>query len=85
MEQLTLEQAAGNHSRRACVTHVELNRSAQEIDNIAFQAGAEWLKEQYKELITHVICATQELDLCGAVDLSQKIIAQLKKLELLQD
>jgi len=51
MEQLTLEQAAGNHSRRSCVTHVELKRSAEEIDNIAFQAGAEWQKEQYKELI----------------------------------
>jgi hypothetical protein len=51
MEQLTLEQAAANHSRRACVTHVELNRTAQEIDNIAFQAGAEWQKEQYKHLL----------------------------------
>ena len=51
MDQLTLEQAAANHSRRACVTHVELNRTAQEIDNIAFQAGAEWQKEQYKQLV----------------------------------
>ncbi len=48
MEQLTLEQAAANHSHRACITHVELNRTAQEIDNIAFQAGAEWKKEQLK-------------------------------------
>lgn len=50
MEQLTLQQAAGNHSRRACVTHVELKRTAEEIDNIAFQAGAEWQKEQYKPI-----------------------------------
>lgn len=52
MEQLTIEQAAANHSRRACVNHVAFNRTAQEIDNIAFQAGAEWQKEQHKEIIT---------------------------------
>ncbi len=45
---MTIEQAAGNHARRSCVTHVELTRTAEEIDNIAFQAGAEWRKEQIK-------------------------------------
>jgi len=35
---------------RSCVTHVQLNRSALEIDSIAFQAGAEWQKEQYKNI-----------------------------------
>lgn len=55
MEQLTLEQAAGNHSRRSCVTHVQLNRTAQEIDNIAFQAGANWQKEYNKAKFQRLI------------------------------
>ncbi len=55
MEQLTLEQAAAAHGRRSCVTHTELNRTAQEIDTIAFQAGAEWQKEQLKTHMHEVV------------------------------
>lgn len=51
MGNTTIEQAAHAHGRRSCVTHVQLNRSAQEIDTIAFIAGAEWQKEQYKEIL----------------------------------
>jgi hypothetical protein len=83
MEQLTLEQAAGNHSRRSCVTHAELKRSAEEIDNIAFQAGAEWQKEQYKELIKLADNAAHELELEGAVTLANTIRAEIERLQTL--
>lgn len=42
MEQLTLEQAASNHSNKFM--------SGTTAEN-SFKAGAEWQKEQYKELI----------------------------------
>ncbi len=58
----SLEEAAAAHSRRSCVTHVELRRTAQEIDCIAFQAGAEWQKEQLKYLFN----AIQEVHKCLA-------------------
>lgn len=51
MEQLTLEQAAISQSHVASFEHAKLKRSPQEIHCIAFEAGAEWQKEQYKRLI----------------------------------
>lgn len=84
MEQLTLEQAAANHSRRSCVNHVAFNRTAQEIDNIAFQAGAEWKKEQYSPI---KIASERALDyLSVKYPKEAEILHELKKaIELLQD
>lgn len=88
-DQLTIEQAADNHSRRSCVTHVQLNRSAQEIDNISFQAGAKWQKEQYKRLFEIAKGATQELQRVGSIVLSNQLQRQIDKFtndtERLQD
>lgn len=82
MEQLTLEQAAGNHSRRACVTHVELKRTAEEIDNIAFQAGAEWQKEQFKELLLLIKEAMVVCSIEGQDDIIERIEAHISNLGL---
>lgn len=54
MEQLTLEQAAKQHADKSTPNHIILERSAREIDTIAFQAGAEWQKEQLKAHIQEV-------------------------------
>jgi len=78
---LTLEQAAGNHSRRACVTHVQLNRSAQEIDNIAFQAGAEWQKAQLFNLIRLVKEGMPVLLCEGFEELAEQIDNELEQLQ----
>lgn len=83
MEQLTLEQAAAQHARRSCVTHAELKRTCEEVDNISFQAGAEWQKEQYKGLKL----TFEELAHClrNADDRPYERELIRKALELLQD
>jgi hypothetical protein len=81
MEQLTLEQAAGNHARRSCVTHVELSRSAEEIANIGFQAGAAWQKEQYKRLIELIKEGCPVLLCEGFDDLVEQINNELSNIK----
>lgn len=51
MEQLTLEQAALLHANKAINSHRESRRSFTDSLNISFQAGAEWQKEQDKQLL----------------------------------
>lgn len=60
MKHTTTEEAAHSHGRRSCVTHVRLHRSAQEIDTIAFIAGAEWHKEQIKEVFKELMPILKE-------------------------
>ncbi len=73
MEQLTLDQAAGDYGKQ---WHPELTGAA----HTGFKAGAEWQKGQYKRILQLASFAANELDLLGATSLRDDIESELKRL-----
>jgi uncharacterized protein (DUF2132 family) len=74
---MVLEQKAVEYSLDCFVNNPDI--SVKE----SFIAGAEWQKEQYKELIKLSDSAAHELELEGAVTLANTIRAEIERLQTL--